>query len=341
MIKKAIRVAGSAWGQRITVLVIIFIIMAIFQPVFFRPTNAANILLAIAPIGIMVCGMLFTVLVGGLDLSVGSMAGLSASIAFKIAELNGFTDVSFLLGCAVALGVCLVAGFLNGFFVTQFGVPAFVVTLAMRYVLFGSIPFVTDGFLIINPKSGIVHQFGNKVVLNISLGSDSFLRVPMPVIMLIVIVVAAAFVLGKTTYGRKLYAIGGNKNVANLVGINTNANVRGAFMISSVMAGFGGVMLASMNGQGGLQTAMGYEGNVLMAMVVGGINLAGGEGGIPGAIFGALLVGIINNVMLLLSVSSDTQTFVRGAIILGAMTLNMYARRGSAGTHAIKQTKSD
>jgi len=335
MIRKIVKAAGSAWGQRITILVLICIVMAISQPVFFHPNNATNILQAIAVIGIMSCGMLFTVLVGGMDLSVGSMAGLAASVTFKIAELNGFSDNSFILGFLLALLLCLLVGYLNGFFVTSFGLPAFVVTLAMRYVLYGIIPQVTNGYLIINPKSRFIHQLGNHVVLTIPLKEGMF-RVPMPVILLIIVVAIAAFILVKTTYGRKLYAIGGNRRAANLVGIHSSANIRGAFMISSVIAGFGGGLLASMNGQAGLQTALGYEGSVLMAMVVGGINLAGGEGGVPGAVFGALLVGIINNVLLLLSVSSDTQKFIQGIIILGAMTLNMYARRGTAGMLKVK-----
>ena len=336
MIKKLAKALGSAWGQRITVLVLICIVMAIFEPVFFRLNNAKSILLAIAVNGVMVSGMLFTVLVGGMDLSVGSMAGISASIAFRIAETTDFTSAGFLYGCAAALALCLVAGFVNGFFVTRFALPAFVVTLAMKYILYGSIYMVTQGFFVLPPARGLSYQLGNKVVFEIPLGGGDKLSIPMPVIILIVVVAVCAFVLSKTTYGRKLYAIGGNANVANLVGINSKANITGAFMISSVLAGIGGIMLASMNGQAGQTTAIGYEGNVLMAMVVGGINLAGGEGGMPGAIFGALLVGIINNVMVLLSVNADIQKFVQGAVILAAMTLNMYARRGSAGAMAVK-----
>ena len=336
LLKKILKIVGSPWGQRISLLVIICIVMAIFQPVFFKPNNAKSILLAISVNGIMVCGMLFTVLVGGMDLSVGSMAGLSAIIAFKIAQANDFTTGSFLYGCAIALAVCLVTGFLNGLFVTRFALPAFVVTLAMKYVLHGSNFMVTKGFLVLPPAYGLSYQIGNQVVFSIPIGGGDKLNIPMPVIILILIVAICAFILSKTTYGRRLYAIGGNKNVANLVGVNSNANVIAAFMTSSVLAGLGGVMLASMNGQAAQTTAYGYEGNVLMAMVVGGINLAGGEGGMPGAIFGALLVGIINNVMVLLSVNTDIQKFVQGAIILAAMTLNMYARRGSAGVAAVK-----
>ena len=330
MIKKLLRTAGSAWGQRITLLVLICVVMAIFEPVFFRLNNAKSILLAIAVNGVMVSGMLFTVLVGGMDLSVGSMAGISASVAFIIAERANFTSAGFLYGCAVALALCLVTGFVNGFLVTRFALPAFVVTLAMKYILYGSIFMVTRGFYVLPPANGLSYQIGNQVVFSIPLGGDDYLRVPMPVIILIIVVAICAFVLGKTTYGRKLYVIGGNANVANLVGINSKANIIGAFMISSVMAGLGGVILASMNGQAGQTTAIGYEGNVLMAMVVGGINLAGGEGGMSGAIFGALLVGVINNIMILLSVNGDIQTFIKGVVILAAMTLNMYARRGSS-----------
>lgn len=340
MIKKAVKVIGSPWGQRIALLVIICIIMAFLEPRFFRLNNAKSILLAISVNGIMACGMLFTVLVGGMDLSVGSMAGISASIAFVITKSNGFSGPGFLYGCAVALLLCLAAGFLNGFFVTYFGLPAFVVTLAMKYVLYGCIYMITQGFFIIPPAGTLASKFGNQVLFSIQTGGGNSLSIPMPVIVFIVIAAVCAFVLGKTTYGRKLYAIGGNKNVANLAGIKSNLNIQVSYMVSSVLAGLGGVLLASMNGQAGQTTATGYEGNVLMAMIVGGINLAGGEGGVTGAIFGALLVGIINNAMLMLSISSDIQKFVQGVVILAAMTLSMYARRGSAGTLNVKAKKA-
>ncbi|MCL2124528.1 MAG: ABC transporter permease [Oscillospiraceae bacterium] len=341
MMKKAIRAIGSAWGQRITLLVLICIVMAIAEPVFFKLDNYKSILLAIAVNGVMVCGMLFTVLVGGMDLSVGAMAGISASIAYRIAESSGFTTSGFLSGCALALALCLVAGAVSGLLVTRFALPAFVVTLAMKYIVYGSIYLVTQGFFVLPPAHGLSYQVGNQIVFSIPVGGGNKLNIPMPVIILIIVVAICAFVLVKTTYGRKLYAIGGNKNVANLVGIKSNANIVGAFMISGVLAGIAGIMLASMNGQAGQTTALNYEGNVLMAMVVGGVNLAGGEGGVAGAIFGALFVGIINNVMVLLSVEATIQTFVRGIVILAAMTLNMYARRGSTGAMKIKIAKAD
>ena len=322
MMKKVLKAAGSAWGQRISLLIVICIFMAIAQPIFFRASNANSILLAIAVNGIMACGMLFTVLVGGLDLSVASTAGMSAAIVFTFANSRGFETNAFILGCAVALLFCLIVGWINGFFVTFFGLPAFVVTLAMKYVLYGSINVLTNGIYIRIPdRKGIAYAIGNSNVFGI----------PMPVIIFIIVAIVSVFILSKTIFGRQLYAIGGNKNAANLAGVNSTWNTRLTFMISSVAAGLGGVMLASMGGQAGQPTGAGQEGNVLMAMVVGGINLAGGEGGVSGAIVGALLVGIINNAMLLLSIGSDYQGFVQGVVILAAMTLNMYTKRGSEG----------
>ena len=326
MMKKAVKAAGSAWGQRITILALICVIMAIFEPIFFRAINAQSILLAISINGIMVCGMLFTVLVGGMDLSVGSMAGFTASVTFLIAESFGWSSIGFLYGCCAGFAACLIAGYINGYFVTKFGLPAFVVTLAMRYVLYGAIYFITRGIYVYAPGRGPAYGIGNAHLLTI----------PMPVVIFVIVIAICAFVLGMTTYGQRLYAIGGNKRVAILAGVNSDMYTRLTFMISSVCAGLGGVILASMNTQAGQPTGLGYEGNVLMAMVVGGINLAGGEGGVPGAIFGALLVGIINNAMTLLSISADYQTFVQGVVILAAMSLNMYAKRGSAGLASVK-----
>ena len=326
MIRKAIKVVGSAWGQRIAILAVVFIVMAIAQPVFFSAGNVRDILFAISVTGIMSCGMLFTVLVGGLDLSVGSMAAMAAAIAFSIARLNSFSDAYFILGAIVALLLCLFLGWVNGFFVTRFGIPAFVITLAMKYILYGSVFFLVGQSYIYSPTGGLIYD----------VGSANPLGIPIPIYILVVIVAICAFVLAKTTFGRKLYAIGGNSKVADLAGIDSIRNTRAAYMISSVLAGLAGIVLATMNGQSEPRTGLGYEANVLLAMIVGGINLAGGEGGVPGAVFGALFVGIIRNIMLLLSVSSEYQSLVQGIIIVAAMLLNAYARRFAAGEFHMK-----
>lgn len=320
--KKFMNFLGNQWGQRLTIIVLIMIIMAIFEQNFFKPANASNILLAISLYGIMACGMLFVVLVGGMDLSVGSMAALSASILAMTAQHNGYTVSGFFLGVLIAIAACIAVGIIHGILVTYFSIPAFVVTLATKYLIYGLVLLVTNGRYVNIIDKGIMYQLGN---------ARLFGTIPMPVVIFIVYAVVCAFILGKTVFGRRLYATGGNPVASKLVGIKTRTTTLIAYIVCSVSAGIGGMILASQNMMAGPTTAGGYEGNVLTAMVVGGLNLAGGEGGVSGAIFGALLVGIINNMLILLGVKSDYTMFVQGVIIIAAVSLNMYTSRRSQG----------
>lgn len=320
--KKVVNFLGNQWGQRLTIIVLIMIVMAIFERNFFLPSNASNILLAISLYGIMACGMLFVVLVGGMDLSVGSMAGLAASILAMHAQSSGYTVAGFITGVLIAIAVCIAVGIVHGVLVTFFSIPAFVVTLATKYLIYGFVLLVTGGHYIQIIDKGLMYQLGN---------ARLFGAIPMPEVIFVAYAVICAFILGKTVFGRRLYAVGGNPVASELVGIKTKTTVLVSYIICSISAGIGGMILASQNMLAGPTTAQGYEGNVLTAMVVGGLNLAGGEGGIAGAIFGALLVGIINNMLILLSVPADYMTFVQGIIIIAAVSLNMYTSRRSLG----------
>jgi ribose transport system permease protein len=328
--KKIINFLGNQWGQRVTILLLIMIVMAIFEPRFFKLANASSILLAISIYGIMACGMLFVVLVGGIDLSVGSTAALTACILSNIADKSGYTSGGFLTGVLVSLAACVVIGIVHGILTTRFRLPSFVVTLATKYIVYGAVLLVSAGAFVQIIDGGIMYKIGNYRLFD---------AIPMPVVIFIIYTLICAFVLGKTVFGRRLYSVGGNPVASKLVGIKTRLNIIGAYIICSISAGVGGMILASMNMQAGPTTASGYEGNVLTAMVVGGLNLAGGEGGVPGAIFGALLVGIINNMLILLGVPSDYTTFVQGVIIIGAVSLNMYTSRRSQGLIVPRQRK--
>jgi ribose/xylose/arabinose/galactoside ABC-type transport system permease subunit len=321
---------GGQWGQRVLILIIIFIVMAIFQPKFFTPGNASSILLAISVYGIMACGMLFVVLIGGLDLSVGSMAGLSAVIISVFASKGNYELGSCLLGLLAALAVAIIVGYIHGVLVTHIGMQSFVVTLATKYVLYGIVPTLTGGAFIYFKGTGFMYQVGNARPLGI----------PLPIIIFLLIAVICGIALSQTTFGRRLYAIGGNPTASALVGIRVFRDTKIAYIVSCVTAAIGGLILCSMNMVAGQTTANNYEGNVLLAMIVGGINLAGGEGGISGAVFGALLAGIITNLMTLLGVSADFQKFVQGMIILAAVILNVYTSRRSAGLIAPRRRKA-
>jgi ribose/xylose/arabinose/galactoside ABC-type transport system permease subunit len=315
------RFIGGQWGQRLLILILIFIVMAIFEPKFFTPGNASSIFLAISVYGIMACGMLFVVLIGGLDLSVGSMAGLSAVIISVFASKDDFGLGGCLTGVLVALIVAIAVGYVHGVLVTHIGMHSFVVTLATKYILYGIVPTFTGGAFIYFQGTGFMYQVGNARPFGI----------PLPIILFLLTAVICGIVLSRTTFGRRLYAIGGNPTASTLVGIRVFRDTKVAYIVSCVAAALGGLILCSMNMVAGQTTANNYEGNVLLAMIVGGINLAGGEGGISGAVFGALLAGIITNLMTLLGVSADFQKFVQGMIILAAVSLNVYTSRRSAG----------
>lgn len=328
--KKFVHFLGNPWGQRLSILAVIMVVMVLFEPRFFMPSNASSILLAISLYGIMACGMLFVVLVGGMDLSVGSTAALTASILSLNAYHSGYTVPGFLTGVLLSIAACMLIGIIHGLLVTKFALPSFVVTLATKYVIYGAVLLVTGGHYVHIIDDGIMYNLGNYKL---------FGMIPMPVVIFVVYAVLCAVMLGKTVFGRRLYASGGNPVASKLVGIKTNLTVISAYVICSISAGIGGMILASQNMMAGPTTAQGYEGNVLTAMVVGGLNLAGGEGGVPGAIFGALLVGIINNMLILLGVPSDYTMFVQGIIIIAAVSLNMYTSRRSQGLTKTKVKK--
>lgn len=320
--RKFLALVGSAWGTKLLVLALICLLMLVFQRKFFLPANWASILRAIAIYGIMACGMLFVVLVGGMDLSMGSMGALAAAIVAMRVVNSGYAPGSFLLGLALAMAVCVAVGLLHSFLVTRFRMNAFVVTLATKYILYGAVMLVTkNAYTYIMDKESFLYR----------LGSAKLAGVPLPVVVFVVYALVCVFVLGGTTFGRRLYAVGGNARAAELVGVRSKRVICLAFVISSVSAGLGGVLLASMNTVAGSGTASGYEGNVLMAMVVGGVNLAGGQGSILDAIYGALLVGMINNIQVLVGIPPEYQEFVRGLIILVALSLNVYAGRKAQG----------
>ena len=321
--KKSLRqILGSNWGQKITILVIFVVVMAIFQRQFFLPANWTSILRAISIYGIMACGMFFVVLIGGLDLSVASTASLSATIVMLSVVNSGYAKGAFLKGFVIAMAVCVAIGLVHSFFVTRFKMPSFVVTLATKYALLGVVMLVSNSsYTYLTEDTSFLFKLGNTKLLS----------VPVPIIIFIVFAIVCALILNFTTFGRKLYAVGGNATASELVGIKSKRNTRIAFILCSMSAGIGGIILCSMNCVAGSGTASGYEGNVLMAMIVGGINLAGGEGGILDAVYGALLVGIINNVQILIGIPADYQDFVRGVIILAALSLNVYTYRKMHG----------
>lgn len=329
---KLSKVLGSNLGQRGMILVLIFIVMLIFEPKFFTGANWASILLAIAIYGIMACGMMFTILVGGIDFSVASMAACAGSyLAFSWVG-SGYTTAGFVKGVLTGLLAGVIVGLLHGILTTYFQLPAFVITLATKYLIYGYTILYTKGsFVYPTRQTGFDPYY--------FLGNARFLGLTMPVWIFIIVIAITSFILRKTTFGRRLYAVGGSQRASEYVGINTKRSIIIVYIISALCSSIGGMVLVSLNMQAGCTTANAYEGNVLMAMVVGGINLMGGEGNIIDAVFGALLVGILNNIMILLGVPSDYIKAIQGVIIIVAVTLNVYTARKAAGIVSPRKAK--
>ena len=321
MKRKITNFLGSSWGQRVTILAIVIVVMAIFQPRFFRLSNIYSILLSISVYGIMACGMLFVILTGNIDLCQGSTAAMSAVFMTKFVMAHNYSPESIFIGIAIGLAACVALGIFHGIETAYLRIPAFVLTIATQYAVYGMMDVYTKSNYL-TPASGNLYAF---------IGSGKVMGIPMPIIIFVVYAAIAAVVLGCTKFGRRVYIVGGNPEAAELIGINSKLYRVVAYIISGVSAGLGGIVLACLNMQAAFTTASGYEGKVLTAMVVGGINLAGGEGGIPGAIFGALFVGIISNLLVLLDVPADYQSFVQGVIIVVAIAMNVQSQRRSMG----------
>jgi len=320
--KKASKLLGNPWIQRASVLVIVFVIMAVFARRFFQPANYLSIVITISLYGVMACGMLFVILVGGIDLCVGSTAAMAACVMLKTLAAYSNSTFGLIAGFIMAIALSALLGAFHGVQVAHFRLPAFVITLATQYTIYGAMLNYTDGkFIHHNETTDLFYRMASGRVFDM----------PMTVVWFIVAVIISAVVLGFTTFGRRCYLVGGNPAAAKLVGINDKKYMVIAFTICGITAGFTGIVLGSLNQSAYAATAKGYEGKVLMAMVVGGVNLAGGEGSIPGAVFGALFVGIINNALILLNVSTDYQDFVQGVVIIAAIALNVYTSRRAQG----------
>ncbi|MDR2486385.1 MAG: ABC transporter permease [Clostridiales Family XIII bacterium] len=319
---KFLRIVGSVWGQRATLLLIVILVMAFVQPRFFSTGNMLSILLAIAFYGIIASGMLFVVLIGGIDLAVGSEAALGGTVLTMYVLAHGMDAASFFTGFLLAVLVAVAVGLLHGFFDAYLDMPSFVVTLATQYALYGTIQYITDLDYL-----NVIHNVG----LFYALGNAKVAGVPMPIIWFAAAALVAGFVLRKTPFGRRIYAVGGNAKAAGLVGIDAKVHKLAAYVICSVCASVAGMLLVSMNMVSSYKTAAGYEGPVMMAIVIGAVNLMGGEGTMGGVFFGALLVGIINNVLIMVGIDTDYKEFVQGCIIILAVALNVYAGRKSQG----------
>lgn len=290
-------------------LILLIIIVSILNPSFLSISNIFNVLRQVSISAIIAFGMTFVILTGGIDLSVGSTLALTGAIAASM--LAGGTDPIIAMLVALALGLLL--GAINGVVITKGKVAPFIATLATMTVYRGLTLVYTNG----KPISGLGDHYAFQLF-----GKGYFFGIPVPVITTIIAFLVLYFVLHKTTYGRKVYAVGGNEEASKLSGINADLVKIGVYAISGLLAALSALILTSRLNSAQPTAGESYELDAIAAVVLGGTSLNGGKGWIFGTLIGALIIGVLNNGMNLIGVSSFWQQVVKGIVIILAVLLD-------------------
>lgn len=309
-------------AQMPAIVLLLILVMSIWKPdIFFTLSNARSILLAVCIYGIMMCGTIFPLLNGGIDLSIGSVAALSGCVTVLVTIEGGYTVGATLLGILLGVLIGAVCGAFNGVISSVFGIPAFIVTLAAKNIVLGIAQRITGQKTITCLNSDLMNW----------LGTGKILGIPFPIIFFLLLLLLIWWVLKYTAFGRYAYAVGGNAKASRYSGINTRKMEICTYLLSGLTAALAGILLSCFNRQAVYTQASGYDGDVLVALVVGGVSMAGGEGRIGGAVCGLLIIGILNNAMVLIGVDSIYQDMVKGILVIIAVAFDYYARTKNDG----------
>jgi ribose transport system permease protein len=288
------------------VVVFIFFAVLLRDQGFLSPQNLLNIFRQTATITVIAVGMTYVISCAEIDLSVGSVAGLSS-----VCTAMALAQWGLVPGILAGLAVGLVVGSVNGALVSLLGIPSFLVTLGMLGIAVGVAQWITASA----PQPILDDTF------NVLFGSGDFGPVPGLVVWSAIFVAIGAVVLNRTRFGRQVLATGGNRNAADFTGINTKRIKFQVLLISAMAASVAGMLYAGRLQSGRFQWGSGDELSAIAAVILGGTSLFGGFGSIIGTLFGALLIGLINNGLILAGLDSSQQQVVRGAIIILAVAM--------------------
>ena len=301
--------------RSVLILLVICVFATILSPSFLSVTNLFNVFKQITVAGIVGCGMTFVILTGGIDLSVGSILGLSGVLASGVLASTGNTAAA----AAVSLVVGVACGAVNGFFVSVCGIPPFISTLGMMTLLRGVILVYTKGSPI--PIKSDAYKF---------FGKGSIAGIPVPVIILIIVFLLAHYILTQTSYGRSVYAVGGNREAARLSGIRVKTSEFLVYTLNGLMCGMAGLILTARLGSAQSTSGTGIEMDAIAAVILGGTSLSGGVGFVLPTVVGAMIMGIIDNILTLMNVNPHATNIVKGAVILIAVLVDKKVKDLSA-----------
>ncbi|HSC55050.1 MAG TPA: hypothetical protein VLC98_15570 [Phnomibacter sp.] len=304
--------------QSLIALLLLCIVLSLLTDKFFTGDNGLNVLRQVAVNICIATGMTLIVLTGGIDLSVGSVLALCGAVTagffkFGLSFASADLFVGFTVVGAIVVGLALggLLGWFNGFTVTKFNVPPFVATLAMLTIARGFTMLYTKG----HPISNLGKDFAQ-------IGAGSFIGIPVPVWLAIVVVLLAVFITEKTKLGRYIYAIGGNEQAAKLSGINIVKVKMTVYAMAGALAALGGIIVTARLDSAQPNAGISYELDAIAAVVIGGASLSGGKGSIWGTVMGAIIIGVLNNGLVLLNVSPFWQQVVKGGVILLAVIID-------------------
>jgi ribose transport system permease protein len=300
-------------------VIVLFIFFSIVAKNFFTMRSILSLLLQTSATTIMGIGVTFAIITGGIDLSIGSVIALSGTVAVMVAMAGVPIWISMLIGLIVG-SIC---GFLNGLMITRLKLPPFIATLGMLMVARGVALTITNANAWPAPD-----DFGNLGNNTIFGTGPQFPGIPYPVLIMIAVALLFSFILGKTRIGRYIYAIGSNEEAARLSGIKVNQVKIVAYIISGLLAGMVGIILASRMVTSQPNSADGYELYAIASAVIGGTSLMGGVGTVLGTVIGSFIIGILNVGLTMSGANYFLQKIVIGLVVIGAVAVDQLKGRG-------------
>jgi erythritol transport system permease protein len=316
--------------RALIVLAVLVITFTALSPAFLTAGNLTILVKHVAINAILAVGMTFVILSGGIDLSVGSIAGLSGIIAGGLIHsglvLHPMGVVVYFhtwLVVAIALAAGAAVGAANGLLISQLRVAPFIATLGTMYVARGAALLTSNGATFPNLSGS--PELGNTGFL--LLGSGTYLGLPLPIWLMVAVAAAGVFVAARTPFGRRIYAIGGNEKAAELSGVRVARIKFWAYVISGACAALVGLVIAAQLGAAHPATGETFELNAIAAVVLGGTSLMGGRGSVGGTIIGAFVIGVLADGLILLGVSEFWQIVIKGLVIVLAVILDQMQQR--------------
>jgi len=303
----ATRLIQNEQAGLLLALVALCVILSLLSPVFFTAINIKNVLRDAALVAIAGIGMVMVILLGEIDLSVGSTQAVAGIIAVVV--LNAYDSVMLALGAALVAGAFV--GLINGLLITRAHINSLIATLGMMAILRGS-AMVSTGAVSLQ---GTVDSF-------VDVGTGHWGPLPIPVVIAAVLLGLFIYVLHYTTFGRYIYAIGGNPQAARLSGLPVEGTRIAVFVLAGALAALSAFILASRLNSGQPNAGLGFELQVIAAVILGGISLTGGVGTLAGALIGILMLTVLSNGLVLLNVSSFYHDIARGFVIILAVYLD-------------------